>query len=459
MLTLLSEWTMERVSQLAPDTQSVQLGQQLANEHDTAWQQFARDGLRAWGLYKGTGSSAYQVKVDLLRIREGEHAWDCNCRSRKSPCKHVLGLLYRLVKASDTVSEEDVPEWFSVWHVKLENKSHRNVDSENKRELSPDQKRQRQATYEKRKQNIADGLEELEQWLINLIRRGLADPQVRSYEFWDGRAARMVDAQAPGIANWLRDMGSIPAQGTDWIEPLLDQLGRLYLLIESFKRIDELTAETQADIRTVLGWYMKQDEVLDSGGEVLEDTWLVVGRYMGDMRESLRTQRVWLRGKHSGRDALIIEFVFDNKSHFELKTAPGWAFDAKMMFYPSRYPLRAFVVDRYSDDFASSPILGMSIEENIEHYAHALTHNPWLSQFPFLLDNVIPVRQDNKWLVREIDGTYLLISESFAHKWSLLSLSGGHPLQIAGEWDGTELHPTGALEHERFVDFALIGKI
>lgn len=460
MLTLLSEWTTDRVSQLAPDKQSIQLGQQLANPLDPAWQLYESDGETAWGLYQGTGKQSYQIKIDLSQLREGKKAWDCSCRSRKSPCKHVLGLLYLIVEKSDTVMTNTAPDWVQVWQEKIIKLAHKQSKTvPDKRELSPEQQRQRQENYEKRKQKISDGFDELEQWLLNLIRRGLADPQIRSYEFWDARAARMVDAQAPGIANWLRDMGSIPAKGTDWIEPLLDQLGRLYLLIESFKRIELLTPETQADIRTIIGWYMKQDEITEENGETIEDTWLVIGRYIGDMRERLKTQRVWLRGKQSGRDALIMEFVFNSQSSFEMTSAPGSAFDAMMQFYPSRYPVRAFIAERYSEDFASSPIKGMSIEENIVAYAHALSQNPWLGQFPFLLDNIYPVRQDNQWLVREFDGTYLRITDSFAHKWPLLSVSGGHPIQIAGEWDGIELHPTGALDNGRFVDFTLIGKI
>jgi hypothetical protein len=83
-----------------------------------------------------------------------------------------------------------------------------------------------------------------------------------------------------------------------------------------------------------------------------------------------------------------------------------------------------------------------------------------LLQFPFLLDNVITTRYNNVWVLREEDGTYLPISERFKEKyWSLMALSGGHPIQVAGEWDGTTFYPTGAVADGRFVDFEEIGKI
>jgi hypothetical protein len=251
-------------------------------------------------------------------------------------------------------------------------------------------------------------------------------------------------------------MGGIPARGTDWIEPLLDQLGRLYLLIESFKRFDELGPETQADIRTVLGWHMKRHEVSGDGG--LHDNWLVVGKYSEEMSQRLRTQRIWLRGRESGKDALIQEFAFGD-TLYETHLQPGWSVDARLVFYPSRYPLRGFISEKLGDVKDDLTLSGESIHASVVGYSRALSQNPWLPQFPFLLDKVIVTRYSNDWVLREADGTYLPIAERFKHKWSLLALSGGHPIQVAGEWDGATFFPTGAMADERFVDFGVIGKL
>lgn len=64
----------------------------------------------------------------------------------------------------------------------------------------------------------------------------------------------MGDAQAPGVARQLREMASIPHSGAGWQERLLEKLGRLYLLLEGFKRLDTLPSATQADIKTLVGW-------------------------------------------------------------------------------------------------------------------------------------------------------------------------------------------------------------
>src|SRR5690606_33702497 len=277
-------WTMERVTLLAPDAASAQSGRKLANPRDEDWKAIASDRFSAWAVYHGSTKSPHKIKIDLLKLRHDDKVWECTCRTYKSPCKHILALLYMLVDEPEHIFIAQAPDWVEEWRDK-EAISARKREERKKRNrtVTPEKVLQRQAQFTKRKAKIATGLSELEQWLINIIRRGLADPQVRSYEFWDSRAARMVDAQAPGLATWIHSMGGIPAKGTDWIEPLLDQLGRLFLLIESFKRYDVLPPEIQADLRSVLGWYLKRDEIVFYDTLSIKDTWVVTGRFAGDI--------------------------------------------------------------------------------------------------------------------------------------------------------------------------------
>lgn len=129
-----------------------------------------------------------------------------------------------------------------------------------------------------------------------------------------------------------------------------------------------------------------------------------------------------------------------------------------MCFYPSQYPLRAFINEFRDEESSHKYIIGRTIIQSIEHYASALAENPWLMQYPFVLDDVIPVRDEQDWILREVDGTYLPLSVAFEHNWSLLSLSGGYPIQVIGEWDGESFYPTGAMVDKRYVDFNVIGK-
>jgi hypothetical protein len=458
MMSRLPDWSIERITTLASDSVTAQAGRHLSKKLDKSWKLLGTDSYSAWAIFQGSDYSPYKVKVNLQKLQRGELQSDCNCRSYNKPCKHIMGLLFILVEQATKLSDEPAPDWVKEWLGKEAKVVRKQAARHERRNLSAEQLKERDSQRDKRRAAIAEGMNELEQWMINLIRRGLAEPQVRSYAFWDSRAARMIDAQAPSVAQWLREMGGLPARGADWIEPLLDELGRLYLLVESFKRFEALSPETQGDIRTALGWPIKRDELNGDEGEAVEDTWLVLGRYMGVMHERLRTQRIWLRGIETGRDALISEFV-GGDALFETHLRPGWAFEGEMLFTPSRYPLRAFLLEKSSELSNYQPIQGESILSSIENYGYALSQNPWISHFPFLLDEVIPVRQGDTWILRELDGRYLPLAPNFAHPWSLLAISGGNPIQVAGEWDGRSFHPTGAVEQSRFVDFGAIGKL
>ena len=101
-------------------------------------------------------------------------------------------------------------------------------------DLDPEQQAKRAAAKDKRvaerQRKVEIGLEELERWLRDLVRQGLAHAQQQSARYWDGMAERLWDAQARGLANWLRELASIPASGEGWGERLLAQLGSLAIV-------------------------------------------------------------------------------------------------------------------------------------------------------------------------------------------------------------------------------------
>lgn len=288
-------------------------------------------------------------------------------------------------------------------------------------------------------------------WLLNLVRQGLADPQLQQATFWEAKAARMVDAQAPGIATWLRELARYPKHGAEWVPALLEQLGRMYLLIQSFKRFDQLPEPMQADLRAVIGWYYKKEEVLD--GEVIRDRWYVIGRREQTLDQKLRSQRIWLQGE-GGRSAMILEFAYGDVP-FDTLLKTGQLIQAELCFFPSAWPLRAFIVDQQGESLSKQPLQGHTILENAHRYTAALSKNPWLIEYPFILEAaVIKPLTETQWIIRERDGHYMPVSAQFTRPWSLMALGGGHPLCVTGEWDGREFFPLGALDFDhRFVDF------
>jgi len=87
---------------------------------------------------------------------------------------------------------------------------------------------------------------------------------------------------------------------------LLDDLGQLALLTHAARRVDQLEPKVAADVRRLLGLTLEQSEVI-AHGDLVEDEWQVLAERVDD-GERVRTQRAWLRGKSSGRTALVLQF-------------------------------------------------------------------------------------------------------------------------------------------------------
>ena len=86
-----------------------------------------------------------------------------------------------------------------------------------------------------------------------------------------------------------------------------DELGRLALLVQATRRLDALDAPLAADVRAAVGWTLERDEVV-AAGERISDEWAITGQVVED-DERFRVQRSWLRGRSSGRDALVLQFA------------------------------------------------------------------------------------------------------------------------------------------------------
>src|SRR5262249_37388710 len=219
-------------------------------------------------------------------------------------------------------------------------------------------------------------------------------------QFWERTAARMVDAQAPGAARLVRRMPGVAASGDGWEERLLLRLSRLYLLADGFKRIAQLPEAAQADIRATIGWTQNQDDLIGLDGT--RDRWLIMGQRV-EQEDKLRAQRIWLRGEQSGRSALILNFAHGKQS-LDSSFVSGVALDAELVFFPSAYPLRAIVKERYGEPARPERISGYAkIEDAHKAFMDALGAYQWLEKFPAPLLNVIPLRRGDEWLVRDTD--------------------------------------------------------
>jgi hypothetical protein len=436
----LPAWIPEQVAGLAPDASSRKAAEGLAVPHK--WRSLGQEAELIWGECQGSGSKPYQTAVALQ-----EPAFRCSCPSRKFPCKHALALFLLFSRQPDLLSTTVPPDWAATWR---DSRAERTAQTMAKANQSTNDPAAQAKRAEKREQNVLNGLSELEQWLYDLLRRGLATAQNQPYHYWQSIAARMVDAQAPGLARLLRQMSGIPTSGEGWAERLLQRLALLHLLIQGYRRLDRLSPEIQADVRTAVGWSIKQDEILAGAG--VSERWLVLGRRVEE-DDGLRTQRTWLWQAERNRPALILDFAYRGQA-LDATLAPGLEMDAELLFYPGSVPLRALCKTRSTVPRPFPTLSGLSMTAALVQFNGMIARNPWLERTAFPLSSVIPVIENNGSYLSDASHNRLPLAPAFARSWELLALSGGYPITLVAEWDGTYWLPLCVWQNSRTVILA-----
>jgi hypothetical protein len=377
-------------------------------------------------------------------VARADLAAHCSCPSRKSPCKHALGLLLLAADAPERVNESAEPEWVQAWLERRAQQATRAHSPDKPVDVVAQAKR-----AQRRHENILSGLDQLDVWLSDVVRQGLARLQHESYDFWDSQARRLVDAQAPGLAGRVRGMAERVGGSDTWPQRILDDLGELALLSHAYRRIEKLEPLLAADVRRRIGMTLDQREVL-ARGDTLEDEWHVLCDVI-DENERVRSQRAWLRGASSKRSALVLQFTPLGTS-FEGALVTGTKLQAKLAFWPSAAPQRAMIVERSAAPMplAAAP-KGDDIQTALTGYAELLGRSPWAGGSLIVLSGVLPLPAAGSEPYALIDATGLAMPLRGSSHDVLLALSGGHALTVAGEWDGYALSPRTAWSEDRLI--------
>lgn len=438
-------WTVERVMAAAPDSASAVAGRKLATPGP--WSGVGRDGPVLWGQCRGSARAVYSVLVDTAAPR-----YQCSCPSRKFPCKHVLGLLFRW--AEGRLAEGELPglaggpPQFTADPVPPPDASGPATGAPGK---DPAGVAASRARAEEREARAAAGLSELQQWLADRVSDGLGRLAGRP-ELWEEMAARMVDAQVPGVARSLRRLATLPTGADNWAGEVLAQLALLDLLARAFARRDELPAELLATVRTHLGFTVSRAEVLRSAP--VADRWAVFGLHDTADDERVATRRVWLRGRDTGRFAVVLLFSI-NGAPFETTVAPGMELDADVHFYPGRPPLRGLIGNRRSEHQRTRHLVVDAGEATVDRardaWAAALAADPWLTVCPAVLRGRLTAGRGDgatDFVLVGLDGERLAVSGSETLRWQALTAGGGDPVTWLGELRSDGFTPLALLDAE-----------
>jgi len=441
-------WTSEKILSLAPDAASAAAGKGLASARK--WVSLGRSERAIWGECQGSGAKPYQTRIDL-----SEPAFKCTCPSRKFPCKHGIGLFLLADAQPGAFKDGGEPAWVTEWLASRAERGEKKAKKVGDAAATPVDPAAAARRAAERRKKVLGGIDELELWLKDLVRHGLAAAQGKPYAFWEGIAARMVDAQAPGLGRMLRESAGIAATGGAWAERLLERVGTMYLAAEGFRRIEALPLEAAADLREAIGFTQRQEEVL-AAGTAVTDRWLVLGQRVEE-EERLRVQRTWLWGGESGRAALVLAFAHHSQM-LETTLVPGAVVEADLVFYPGAWPLRALIAERrgmaaeIKGEWPAALGFG-SIGAAISAYSAAVAKSPWIERFPLALRGVVSVRREGQWRIVDEGGDELRVMPGYGKGWELLAVSGGSGVGVFGEWDGRNLLPLGVQAGGRFVGF------
>ncbi|MET7327677.1 SWIM zinc finger family protein [Nonomuraea sp. NPDC005650] len=491
---MIERWSRDQVLALAPDAASRSAAQKVAAPGK--WSVCGTTGTVVYGECEGSGAKPYLACVDLT-----EPAYRCSCPSRKFPCKHALGLLL-LWSADGVPAEEGAPQWVTEWvEARAERAAKEAAKIEAARakraaelasaddgapgaggaEASSDEDgggasgagraggSSRPGAESVRHGRVAAGLSELERWLDDQVRQGLA--RAAEHE-WEGLAKRLIDAQAPGVAGVVSRLVRVRA-GDDWPGRLLEEYALLHLLAVAYRRRAELPGALAETVLSRVGFPVAKEEVL--AGPVVRDRWDVLGR-RDEEQDRLTSRKVWLRGRGSGRAALVLSFAPQGQP-LDASLVTGTTIEADLTYYPGAAPLRALVATRHgphphaaarhgSDadggarDGSGGGVAarrgsgagdgvggllpggtppGVSPEEALDEVARVLGEDPWTESWPLVLAGVVPGRES-------IGG--LPLHRAARDPWRLIAVSGGRPVTVAAEWTPRGLRPLTTWDDE-----------
>lgn len=422
-------WTEDHLRSAVTDVATLKRGLDLATP--SKWGNTGTSARAVWGECQGSGSKPYQVIIDVAGP-----AFKCSCPSRTFPCKHGAGLMVMAVRNAHLFKEDAEPAWVDVWLSKREAKETAKVETASvKAPSDPEAQAKREAQRQKR---MADGLAESERWLLDVARTGIATLQAQPLTVWENQAARLVDAQLPGLANRLRDLQFMRSDRAD---ELLDGLGELYLLVRAAQRSDALPVELRAEIQQQLGVNLKKEHVLAESPAV-NDQWWVLGQVITE-EERLTQRRTWFFGIRTRRYALLLDHAFGSQG-FPSVFIGNSVYEGALHFYPGTYPLRVIAEELHLRPEVPTPERpSRSPLAALDELAHAIAANPWSHQFPLWLEHAVPEQHKDCWYLRHAHGLVPMRC-SDTEGWALVAQSGGAPMNVFGEWNGRALKPVRA---------------
>lgn len=426
--------TEDQILTLAPDEASKKSGKDLANP--SKWVSKGANEKALWGEAQGSGSKPYQTQVDLVNI-----AFKCSCPSRKFPCKHGLGLLLFNARQPNAFTETSAPAWVTEWLNKRTEKEEKKAAQEDKPVDAEAQAKRQKA----RQAKVEDGIEELRTWIKDIVRNGILSMPDKGAGWFENMAKRMVDAQAPGLANMVRSLGDTNFYAEGWQGNFTDQLISIYLVTEGYKNAAANEVLHQ-DIKNWIGFTQNQDELKEKNG--VTDTWLVLAKQTTEV-DNVSTEKNWLYGTSTNQYALVLQFIVRGQGA-QLTLTPGMYLQAELVFFSAALPLRALIKRQISSN-AVSQFNGFSNWQQVSEAETGICSiMPVRSERPYIIQQLKPVKYNNTWWLQDSDFNMMQMKNEHRYLWKLLSLSGGSSMDMAVIGKENQYQPIGVWYNDEY---------
>jgi hypothetical protein len=292
---------------------------------------------------------------------------------------------------------------------------------------------------------MIEGLVELDRWLEDRMRTGLADPALARYATWDALAARLVDARAGALANRVRRLAGLVGAGPDWHADVLGEIGMLHLIAEAGRLLPSLPGNLADVVATASGWQVRQADVLASVPET--DDWMVLSR--SDTREDrIEVRRIWLRGLTSRRWALLLSFAAYRQS-LDTTWVVGSVVNADIHRYPGG-SLRCVASRRDQAQPMIPQVAGVSVADACDEIGSMVATEPWLEHVPVTI-TAAPTADGRRWLLTDDSGSLPMLAGSVPLG-VVLAASAGAPITVTVEWTPRGVVPLSVHLADRILD-------
>ncbi|MBY0565456.1 MAG: SWIM zinc finger domain-containing protein [Hyphomonadaceae bacterium] len=386
--------TRSLIEAMAPDQSALSAASALLKP--AKWPVRARADSLIWGECQGSGANPYRVVADTA-----DHGSKCTCPSRKFPCKHALALMWMYVDNAAAFQPGSIPDWVNDWMGRRRKGAAAPVSTSNDaksldvaaatleaRPLDPLAEARRKAASGKRaletRRSVRSATEDLDLWIEDQFRTGLAGFLGELSERCRRIAARLVDAKAAALASRVDEMPSrlltLPNDGR--IDAAIRELGKLALLTRAWRAQPD-DPELR---REVINSESRDDVLNNADAPRVRSTWEVLGEQITTRRDGLISQSTWLLNTNGGpqRFALLLDFFPASAGRRGGAFVAGESIDAELAFYPACAPLRAVIAAR-QDAEPGDGAWPAADADPITAHAAQLMAAPWRVETPVLL--------------------------------------------------------------------------